>query len=152
MAVKKIIKIITIFLISYIALSLFLYFLFNDIPQYKQIGDTHFYIIPGQIENQSLLYHDAETDDMFYRIDHEGSVHDVFWNQQYIIIKCNEEKEEHWYIMNNVNEYNWPKFNQRHFVKESDYKHALDSLNLRESDMGHSSGNVPWRPHLSKNI
>ena len=137
--------IIILLIIILIPLSLFL---FSDNSQYKQIGDTHFFLLPNGTGQESLLYHDGGDDSGFYPITHEGLVHDVYWNQQSIIIKCSEQKKEHWYIIRNIDDYNYPKFCIRHFLTEKDYRNALDSLRIHEKDMKHTDGTIPWRIHF----
>lgn len=143
MEIKKIIIILIIAV--FVPLSLFL---FSDISQYKQIGDTHFYLLPNGIGQESLLYHDGEKEALFFPINHEGLVHDVYWNQQYIIIKCSQQEDEHWYIIRNIKDYNYPKFEIQHFLNENDYESALDSLGISEKCMEHTDGSIPWSLHL----
>ena len=126
----------------------FIFVFFYDNIQYKQIGNTNFYLMPNAQGEESFLYHDGGEEGIFYPINHKGSVHDVYWNQQYIIIKCSEQKREHWYIIRNIDDYNYPKFRIRHFLTEKDYRNALDSLRIYETDMKHTDGTIPWRIHF----
>ena len=143
MEIKKII----ILLIIEIFVT-FLLFLFSDNSQYKQIGDTNFYLLPNEIGQESFLYHNGGKEGVFYPIYHKGFVHDVYWNKQYIIIKCNQKKVENWYIIRNIEDYNYSKFNIHHYLKDSDYKRALDSLLIDEIRMEHTNGTIPWSLHL----
>lgn len=147
--IKKVVKwllIITMCLyLSYIA---FILFFFCDNFQYKQIGDTHFYLLHNGSGQESLLYHDGGDDDVFYPINHEGFVHDVYWNQQVIIAQCNQHKEEHWYIIRNIKDYNYPEFKIKHILNEMDYRRFLDSLGMDEKSMKHTDGTIPWRIHF----
>lgn len=145
MAVKKI-K-LTLLTAIFITLSLFL---FSDISQYKQIGDTNFYLLPDDIGNESFLYHDGGNKGVFYPIYHNGIVHDVYWNQQFIIIKCTQQKKENWYIIKNINDYDYSQFNVQHFVNANDYHSALDSLKISEIKMEHTDGVIPWSLHIWK--
>ena len=52
MEIKKII--ILLLTVKFVTLLLFL---FGDISQYKQIGDTNFYLLPNEIGQESFLYH-----------------------------------------------------------------------------------------------
>lgn len=143
MEVKKISIILLIAIL--IPLSLLL---FSDISQYKQIGDTHFYLLPDEIGTESVLYHDGGDRGVFYPINHKGIVQDVYWNQQYIIIKCSQQNEENWYIIKNIKDYIYSKFNIQHFTNENDYQRAIDSMKIDETTMGHTGGDVPWSLHL----
>ena len=138
-------KIIILLIVVFIPLSLFL---FSDMSQYKQIGDTHFYLLPNEMGQESFLYHDGEAKGVFFPIHHKGTVHDVYWNQQYIIIKCSEQEEEHWYLMRNIKDYNYQRFMIQHFLNENDYKRSLDSLGISENKMEHTDGTIPWSLHL----
>jgi len=149
---KQIKKILKWLLISAITVCFFYYafifVFFYDNIQYKQIGNTNFYLRPNEMGQESFLYHDGGEEDIFFPINHKGTVHDVYWNQQYIIIKCSEQKREHWYIIRNIDDYNYPKFRIRHFLTEKDYRNALDSLRIYETDMKHTDGTIPWRIHF----
>ena len=149
---KQIKKIFKWLFISTITVCIFYYafifVFFYDNIQYKQIGNTNFYLMPNAQGEESFLYHDEGEEGIFYPINHNGSVHDVYWNQQYIIIKCSEQKREHWYIIRNIDDYNYPKFRIRHFLTEKDYRNALDSLRIYETDMKHTDGTIPWRIHF----
>ena len=122
----------------------------SDHSQYKQIGDTNFYLLPDVVNGEkSLLYHDRGSGHrVFFPISHEGSVNHVYWNQEVLIVKCCQHKTEHWYLMNNVRDYNYPNFNVRHFLYIKDYQNALDSLGIVETDMEHTDGKIPWRIHF----
>ena len=104
MEIKKII--ILLLTVKFVTLLLFL---FGDISQYKQIGDTNFYLLPNEIGQESFLYHNGGKEGVFYPIYHKGLVHDVYWNKQYIIIKCNQKKVENWYIIRNIEVYDYSK-------------------------------------------
>lgn len=145
MEIKKII--ILLIIVIFVTFLLFL-FLFSDNSQYKQIGDTNFYLLPNEIGQESFLYHNGGKEGVFYPIHHKGFVHDVYWNKQYIIIKCNKNNEENWYIIRNIEVYDYSKFNIHHYLKDSDYKRALDSLLIDELRMEHTNGTIPWSLHL----
>ena len=138
-------KIILLLIVVFVPLSLFL---FSDISQYKQIGDTHFYLLPNEMGQESFLYYDGGEESVFYPINHKGTVHDVHWNQQYIIIKCREQKKENWYLIRNIEVYNYPAFDIKHYLNEIDYQSAIDSLGVSESNMEHTDGTIPWSLHL----
>lgn len=138
-------KIIILLIAAFIPLSLFL---FSDISQYKQIGDTHFYLLPNEMGQESFLYHDGREDGVFYPIQHKGIVRDVYWNQQYIIIKCSQQKKKNWYVIRNLKDYNYPKFDVKHYSNVTDYQSALDSLGVSERNMEHTDGRIPWSLHL----
>ena len=77
-------------------------FLSCDNTQIKQIGDTHFYLMENDQGNGSLLYHNEGSKHPFYPITHtqEGVVDDVYWNKQYIIVKCSQPESDtiqYWY-------------------------------------------------------
>lgn len=143
MEIKKII--IAFLIVIFVPLLLLL---FSDISQYKQIGDTHFYLLPNGTGQESLLYHDGGVEGMFFPINHEGLVHDVYWNQQYIIIKCSQQNVENWYIIRNMIDYNYPKCKIQHLLNENDYERALDSLDISEKCMEYTDGTIPWSLHL----
>jgi hypothetical protein len=148
MEVKKIRLLVIIVAILFIPISVFL---FSDNTQYKQIGDTHFYLLPDWQGKGAFLYHDGGAVNGFYRLSHEGIVCDVYWNQQFIIIKCCKSKEgpiKYWYILKNIKEYNWEKFKVRQFVNKNDYELAIDSMGIYEKDMEHTDGKIPWRIHF----
>lgn len=132
--------------------SLISLFLYSDNSQYKQIGDTSFYLLPNEMGQESFLYHDGESDEeVFFPITHEGFVRDVFWCRQFIIVKCSQQKDgkiEHWYIMNNIKDYKYSELRIRHFFKEQDYINALDSLGVHEINMEHTDGKIPWKLHF----
>ena len=104
--------------------------------------------MPNAQGEESFLYHDEGEEGIFYPINHNGSVHDVYWNQQYIIIKCREQKKENWYLIRNLKDYNYPKFDIKHYLNENDYKRSLDSLGISEKNMEHTDGTIPWRIHF----
>ena len=147
MEVKKIIILLLIPIFIFLSL-----FLFSDNSQYKRIGDTNFYLLPNETGQESFLYHNGESDEkVFSPITHEGLVHDVFWNQQFIIVKCSRQKDEkigHWYIINNIKDYKYSELGIRHFLNEQDYLNALDSLGVHEINMEHTVGKIPWRIHF----
>ena len=62
-------------------------------PQYKQIGDTNFYLLPDWQGHGSYLHHSGGEKSGFYKITHEGIVRDVFWNQQFVIISSQSEDQ-----------------------------------------------------------
>lgn len=126
----------------------FIFVFFYDNIKYKQIGNTNFYLMPNAQEYESFLYHDGGEEGIFNPIYHKGIVHDVYWNQQYIIIKCSEQKDEYWYLMRNIKDYNYSKFRIQHFLDENDYKRSLDSLGISEKNMEHTDGTIPWSLHL----
>lgn len=124
-------------------------FFFSDISQYKQIGDTHFYLLPNFNGDESLLYHDEGHKKYgFSPIYHKGSVHYVYWNQQFIIIKCSQQKEWNWYIIKNIKDYNYREFNILHLLNENDYQRTMDSLRIDETKMEYTDGSIPWSLHL----
>ena len=61
-------KIILLLIVVFVPLSLFL---FSDISQYKQIGDTHFYLLPNEMGQESFLYYDGGEESVFYPINHK---------------------------------------------------------------------------------
>ena len=128
-------------------------FLSCDNTQIKQIGDTHFYLMENDQGNGSLLYHNEGSKHPFYPITHtqEGVVDDVYWNKQYIIVKCSQPESDtiqYWHILNNIEEYDWKMFKVKQFHSALDYKAALDSMGLLEKQMSHTDGTIPWRIHL----
>lgn len=128
----------------------------GDITQYKQIGDTHFFLLPHPDGGGAYLYHDANSKGMFYPIIGYGStgdgiVCDVLWNEQYIIAKCSESGKkpiEKWYILKNIDDYHYKEFAIRQFLNEKDYMAALDSIGVAERDMEHTDGHIPWSLHI----
>lgn len=149
--IKKIFKWLVILIISVCFFwYAFIFVFFYDNTQYKQIGDTNFYLRPNELGDVSgsFLFHDGGEDGIFYPINHNGSVHDVYWNQQYVIIKCSEQKKENWYIIRNLKYYSYPKFDIKHYLNENDYNRSLDSLGISEKNMEHTDGSIPWSLHL----
>ena len=145
MEVKKIVRRIIGTLLILVPLTIFL---FSDSSQYKQIGDTHFYLLQNELGHESHLYHDGGDKEPSYPIYSNGDVHDVTWNQQYIIIKCQTQKGIEWYILKNLEDYDYPQFNVKHYVNEKNYKCALDSMRINEAKMEHTDGHIPWSLHL----
>lgn len=140
----KILLIITVLL----PLSLIL---FSDNSQYKQIGDTKFYLLPDWEGNGSFLYHSGDLRDGFYNIKHYGVINEVYWNNQFVICKCGESHKDsisHWYILKNIKEYNYKEFHMKQYNNANDYESALDSLHISEKSMKHTNGKIPWRIHL----
>ena len=122
-----------------------------DITQYKQIGDTNFYLLPDWEGHGSYLHHSGGERGVFYNITHEGIVNDVYWNQQFLIIKCclsENHAISHWYIMKNIKKYSWKGFDIKKFVNSTDYNNAIDSMGLSEKVMEHTDGTIPWCIHL----
>ena len=122
-----------------------------DINQYKRIGDTNFYLIPDWEDHGSYLSHSGGKPGGFYSIKHEGIVKDVYWNQQYLIIKCSKSEKEpvkYWYLLNNTEDYNWKMFEIRQFFNSIEYEKALDSIGVSESRMKHTDGKIPWSLHI----
>lgn len=142
MEVKKIIAFVVI--MAFLPLSC-------DITQYKRIGDTHFYLLRPDWEGKGAhLYHDGGDPDPvgFFSIKHEGIVTDVYWNRQYVIIKCIQSENDatkYRYIMKNTEDYDWKELEVRQFLNVMDYKMAIDSLGLSENKMEHTDGTIPWR-------
>lgn len=148
----KVVKwLIIVTICLYLSYVVFILFFFFDNSHYKQIGDTHFYLSPNGTGQESRLFHDGGERGIFYPINHEGLVHDVYWNQLYLIVKCSQGKEENWYIIRNIEDYNYPKFRIRHLLNENDYQGALDSLGISEECMEHIAGTNLRSPHLYKN-
>ena len=84
----------------------------------------------------------------FFSIEHEGIVTDVYWNRQYVIIKCIQSENDatkYRYIMKNTEDYDWKELEVRQFLNVMDYKMAIDSLGLSENKMEHTDGTIPWR-------
>lgn len=149
--IKKIFKWLVILTISVCFFWFaFIFVFFYDNTQYKQIGDTNFYLRPNELGegSGSFLFHDGGEESLFFPINHNGSVHDVYWNQQYVIIKCSEQKKENWYIIRNLKYYSYPEFGIKHYLNENDYNRSLDSLGISEKNMEHTDGSIPWRLHL----
>ena len=146
MEIKKIVAFVLIVVL--VPLSLWV---FSDNTQYKQIGTTHFYLLPDWQGIGSYLHHDGGTSGGFYKITHKGSISDVYWNRQYVIVKCcqiDSDTIEYWYVMKNIKEYDWKMFEIKQFLNGKDYKMALDSLGLSEKQMEHTDGQIPWRIHF----
>lgn len=125
-------RVSTVIKAIFIAIFPFLFFVAcffgGDITQYKQIGKTHFFLMPHPDGSGSYLYHDANSKGMFYPISHNGIVCDVLWNGQYIIAKCSESGKgpiEQWYILKNIDDYDYKEFAIRQFFNEKDYMTAL---------------------------
>ena len=119
-----------------------------DNTQKRQIGDTHFFLMEDEQGNGSLLYHNEGSQHPFYAITHEGVVDDVYWDNHYIIVKCSQPESDtiqYWYILNNIEEYDWKMFEVRQFHSALDYNAALDSMGLSEKQMDHTDGTIPWR-------
>ena len=148
--VIRLIKVVIGLLIIAMCLCLFIVFgfFFGDISQYKQIGDTNFYLRPNEAGKESILCHNGGVKGISLPIYHEGLVHDVYWNHQVIIIKCSEQNKEHWYIVKNVDDYNYSDFHIKHFLNETEYRKSLDSLRLCEENMKNTNGAIPWSLHL----
>ena len=120
-------------------------------PQYKQIGDTNFYLLPDWQGHGSYLHHSGGEKNGFYNITHDGVVSDVYWNSQFLIIKCSLSENHtirYWYIMKNIKEYSWKEFEIKKYMNSVDYKKTIDSMGLSERVMEHTDGTIPWRIHL----
>lgn len=139
---------------KYIIHILFAVFVFIipscDISQYKRIGDTYFYLCESPYRDRAKLYlHDDTMGDNFLGIEHEGYVKDVYWDEDYIIIKCGEANcatISQWYIMNNINSVDKiHKLSKKSFTNANDYQKAITALHLIESNINHTDGNIPWR-------
>lgn len=143
MEVKKIIIVLLVAM-----LSVFSFFVFSDNTQYKQIGNTNFYLLPNETGQESSLFFNDGSEDAFLPIYHDGFVHDIYWNQHFIIMKCTEPRQEHWYIIRNIKDYNYSEFMINHFMREEDYQSALDSLGISETNFEHTNGTIPWKIHL----
>lgn len=142
---KQIFKWIIAVSIFYFA---FIFVFFYDNIQYKQIGNTNFYLMPNDHGEGAFLYHDGGEEGVFYPINHKGIVRDVYWNQQFVIIKCSQQRDENWYLIRNLKDYNYSEFNIQCFTNEGDYQSALDSLKIYEIKMEHTDGSIPWSLHL----
>lgn len=57
-------------------------------------------------------------------------------------------KKENWYLIRNIEVYNYPAFDIKHYLNEIDYQSAIDSLGVSESNMEHTDGTIPWSLHL----
>ena len=85
-------KIIILLIVVFIPLSLFL---FSDMSQYKQIGDTHFYLLPNEMGQESFLYHDGEAKGVFFPIHHtkEQSMMSIGINNTLLSNVANRKKK-----------------------------------------------------------
>ena len=143
MGVKKIIIVLSVVVLAALSICLF-----SDNTQYKQIGDTSFYLLPNEQGQESFLYHNGGGGNVFIPISHEGIVHDVYWNRHVVIVKCSQSSQEHWYVIRNIKDYNYHDFEILHFMRECDYQVALDSLGGQEKRMEHTDGSIPWTIHI----
>ena len=124
---------------------------FSDNSQYKQVGDTNFYLLPDAKGQGTFLYHGDRKQNTYIPIIHKGSVYDVFWNNQYIILKCQQTGKKttnYWYIIKNIKDYDWKKFCIKLVLDSTDYKAILDSMRLNEKDMEHTNGKIRWCIHF----
>lgn len=162
MEIKKV-KNILITILKFSLIALVVAFLlpkiiFFDNMQYKQIGDTNFYLLQEPPGVESHLKHKEDGSSLFLDMEHEGAVNDVYWDKDYIIIKCcNLHKNDSqiadsqirfWYIIKNLEYYNWKEFDMKMYTDQTDYNKALDSIGINEDAMKHTDGNIPWRIHL----
>lgn len=125
--------------------------LFSDNSQYKQIGDTNFYLMPDAEGQGAFLYYGDGNSKTYLPITHKGSVHDVFWNDQFIILKCQQADKKptkYWYILKNIKDYDWKQFCVKLASDSADYKAILDSMELNEKDMQHTNGKIRWCIHF----
>lgn len=126
------------------------FFISCDNTQYKQIGNTTYYLFPDYNGENAFLYFKGKTKEAFFPIRHDGTISSVYWNNQFVIIKCGKSCKEpikYWYIMKNIEEYNWKKFEIKQYLSPKDYENALDSIGLSEKRMEHTDGSIPWGIH-----
>ena len=140
---------ITIIIIVAVLLS-FPILLSCDNTQYKQIGDTYYYLMEDWQGNAHLYYKEG-SEHFFYAIAHEGVISDVYWNQKFIIIKCCQSDNDtikFWYVMKNIKEYDWNDYEIKPYFNRKEYEIAIDSIGLSEEHMEHTDGTIPWRINL----
>lgn len=139
-------------MLAFIAICIpFSIVLFSDNSQYKQIGDTNFYLMPDAKEQGAFLYYGDGNQNTYLPITHKGSVYDVFWNDQFIILKCQQADKKptkYWYILKNIKDYDWKQFCIKLVSDSADYKGILDSMGLNEKDMKHTNGKIRWCIHF----
>lgn len=162
MEIKKV-KNILITILKFSLIALVVAFLlpkiiFFDNIQYKRIGNTNFYLLQEQLGVESHLKLKEDGSSLFFDMGHKGVVNDVYWNEDYIIIKCRNRSENDsqiidsqirfWYIIKNLEYYNWKEFDMKMYSDQTDYNKALDSIGINENVMKHTDGNIPWGINL----
>ena len=95
MEVKKII----VFII--IVILLFSSCVFGDITQYKQIGDTEYYLVEstGNVPYVNIHYYKYK-DGFGESVKYKGFAKDIYWNDEFIIVKCTNRDSR--IIINNI--------------------------------------------------
>ena len=124
MEVKKII----VFII--IVILLFSSCVFGDITQYKQIGDTEYYLVEstGNVPYVNIHYYKYK-DGFGESVKYKGFAKDIYWNDQH--------SRNNTYAPWKVYEY----------ATEKDFEEAKRKYGLEEEKMNYTDSSIPWRLH-----
>ena len=136
-----------------LVLFFLLYSCISDITQYKRIGDTEYYLVESfGNESYADLRYRKDADDFFSEsIKYRGFAKDVYWNSEYIIIKCTEKNSRE--ITNYCIIKQYSKNNSHvpwevhEYATEMEFEDAKQLFNLDEEKMNHTNADIPWHLH-----
>ena len=128
-------------------------FFFGDITQYKRIGNTDYSLVEGMAaEGKPLaeIMHNEEGG--FIGLSYEGFAKDIYWNDDYLIVKCSDRNSEtiiNYCIIEQKSNRRVPwRINE--YKSKVDFEKAKQKLGLDESKMNYTDNHIPWSLHLKE--
>ena len=146
MEVKKII----VFII--IVILLFSSCVFGDITQYKQIGDTEYYLVEstGNVPYVNIHYYKYK-DGFGESVKYKGFAKDIYWNDEFIIVKCTNRDSRiiinYCIIEQHSRNNTYAPWKVYEYATEKDFEEAKRKYGLEEEKMNHTDSSIPWRLH-----
>ena len=130
----------------------------GDVLQYKQIGNTHFYLVETFANTASghpiagLSYRFSNSDNSFEGVSLHGFPNKVWWNDNHLIVKTSQDGNSeiigYYIIQYNQNSLDLTDCAIHEFSNEDEFKCALMKLGLDESRMDSTDSTIPWSLHL----
>lgn len=127
----------------------------GDITQYKRIGTTNYYLVESMTESADggLLSNLYFKDEIGFgeSIKIKGYPKHIFWNENYIIVKCSDVYKNHiinYCIIKQVDNQRDAYHSFQEHNDSIEYKSAMSILGLDETKMNYTDDNIPWSLHL----
>lgn len=119
----------------------------GDITQYKKLGDTEYYLVEGIDGGYVDLYYRNDGESVKFR----GFAKDIFWNEEYIIVKCtNRESNKiiNYCIIEQYGRNNtYAPWKVYEYATKKEFDAAKKEFGLDEGKMNYTDTNIPWSFH-----
>ena len=117
---------------------------FGDLTRYKRVGDTEYYLVEAVGAEPHVRLHYNIKDEKWFGegVIHKGFAKDIYWNEDYIIVKCTDRESQEIISYCIIEQYGraskYHPWVSHEFATEQEYETAKKEFGIDETRMNYT--------------